>query len=108
MERAFGVLQARWGIIKQPARSWHMENIHTILMACIVLHNMIIKDERGEDHEDFLAQAGPLLTVQRGSMPWADYLAATKDLVNSLNWTGLRNNLVEHLWQKKGEVADIM
>lgn len=60
-----------------------MKNIHTILMAWIVLHNMIIEDERGEDHKDFVEQAGPLLSVQRESMSWADYLAATKELENS-------------------------
>lgn len=65
VERAFGVLQARWGIVKQPARSWHLDRVHTFLMACIVLHNMIIEDEMGEEHarehEDFRVEAGPLV-----------------------------------------------
>lgn len=85
-----------------------MENIHTILRAYVVVHNMIIEDKRAEEHADFLFEAGPLLTVQRGSMPWADYLAATKELESTNRWTDLRHNLVEHLWERKGEVLDVL
>ncbi|CAM6091188.1 unnamed protein product [Calypogeia fissa] len=104
VERAFGVLQARWRIVKQPARSWHLERVHTILMASIILHNMIIEDERGEDHEDFRVEGGPMLVVRRGSMPWKDYLAATIELESHTTHFQLRNDLIEHLWQRRGEV----
>lgn len=71
-------------------------SIYIILMVSIMLHNMIIKDERGEQPEHFLGEAYPLLTVHRGTMPWTDFLAATKALENSASWAGLENNLVEH------------
>jgi hypothetical protein len=41
VERAFGVLQARWKILHSPARLWHQEDLNYIMRACIVLHNMI-------------------------------------------------------------------
>ena len=104
VERAFGVLQARWGIVKLPTRSWHANRVHTTLMACIVLHNMILEDERGEDHEDFRLSAGPLLVVQRGSMPWNDYLIARKELINEDSWHSLRADLIEHLWARKEDL----
>ena len=53
MERAFGVLQARWEIVKNPMRQWDLETISNIMMACIIMHNMIIKDERGLRLEAF-------------------------------------------------------
>ena len=46
VERAFGVLQARWEIVKNPVRQWDLETISNIMMACIIMHNMIIEDER--------------------------------------------------------------
>ena len=46
VERCFGVLQARWGIIRQSNLYWHERTIHDIIYACIILHNMIIEDER--------------------------------------------------------------
>ena len=46
IERAFGVLQARWGILTKPGRVWHRCFLDKILECCVVLHNMIIEDER--------------------------------------------------------------
>ncbi|KAL0790149.1 hypothetical protein Bca101_006395 [Brassica carinata] len=57
VERAFGVLQARFAIIKNPALSWDKVKIGKIMRARIILHNMIVEDERDEstqfDTSDF-------------------------------------------------------
>jgi hypothetical protein len=47
VERAFGVLQKCWAIIHQPARLWERQELADIMYACIILHNMIVEDERG-------------------------------------------------------------
>ena len=53
VERAFGVLQARFAIIKNPALFWDKAKIGKIMRACIILHNMIVEDERdGYTHFD--------------------------------------------------------
>ena len=31
VERAFGVLQSRWVIVREPARFWHIKNLKDIL-----------------------------------------------------------------------------
>ncbi|GJQ94740.1 ALP1-like protein [Tanacetum coccineum] len=46
VERAFGVLQGRWGIIQQPARQYHVNTIRRIMYSCIIMHNMILKDQK--------------------------------------------------------------
>ena len=46
VERAFGVLQARFHIIKNPTLIWDKEKIWNIMRTCIILHNMIVEDER--------------------------------------------------------------
>nr|XP_012575094.1 uncharacterized protein LOC101504036 [Cicer arietinum] len=53
VERAFGVLQSRFAIIRGPARSWHMKILKRTIYACIILHNMIIEDERHTYGGDF-------------------------------------------------------
>jgi hypothetical protein len=53
VERAFGVLQSRFAIIRGPARAWHMETLKYTIYACIILHNMIVEDERHTYGGDF-------------------------------------------------------
>ena len=46
VERAFGVLQARWCILRRPTRLYDRGDLHHIMLACIILHNMIVEDEK--------------------------------------------------------------
>ncbi|XP_024011269.1 uncharacterized protein LOC112086533 [Eutrema salsugineum] len=46
VERAFGVLQAWFAIVKNPALMWDKEKIGKITRTCLILHNMIVEDER--------------------------------------------------------------
>ncbi|XP_047937576.1 uncharacterized protein LOC125185126 [Salvia hispanica] len=48
VERAFGVLQSRWAMVKGPSRMWYIPNIGDIMYACIILHNMIV-ESKGEE-----------------------------------------------------------
>jgi hypothetical protein len=47
IERAFGVLQVRWGVICGPAYECDRQRLSDIMTACIIMHNMIVKAERG-------------------------------------------------------------
>ena len=40
------MLQARFAIVRGPARFFYSETLQDIVKACIILHNMIVKDER--------------------------------------------------------------
>ncbi|XP_057724101.1 uncharacterized protein LOC130940069 [Arachis stenosperma] len=46
VERAFGVLQARFAIIRGPAHFWEKKKLANIMRAYIILHNMIVEDEK--------------------------------------------------------------
>ncbi|RWR92880.1 putative nuclease HARBI1 [Cinnamomum micranthum f. kanehirae] len=48
MERAFGVLQARFSIVRGLARFWDRQTLQHIMKTCIIMHNMIIEDERDQ------------------------------------------------------------
>jgi hypothetical protein len=45
VERAFGVLQARFTIVWGPAHLWDIETLAYIVKACVIMHNMIIENE---------------------------------------------------------------
>uniref|UniRef100_A0A0D3E5J1 No apical meristem-associated C-terminal domain-containing protein n=1 Tax=Brassica oleracea var. oleracea TaxID=109376 RepID=A0A0D3E5J1_BRAOL len=46
VERAFGVLQSRFAIVRNPVKTLNKEKIGKIMRACIMLQNMIVEDER--------------------------------------------------------------
>ena len=46
VKHCFGVLQARFSIIRNPCRQWSMDTISNIMFACFIFHNMILEDER--------------------------------------------------------------
>uniref|UniRef100_A0A0D3D414 Uncharacterized protein n=1 Tax=Brassica oleracea var. oleracea TaxID=109376 RepID=A0A0D3D414_BRAOL len=48
VERAFGVLQTRFPIVKNPALSWDKVKIGKIMRAYIILHSMIVENERDD------------------------------------------------------------
>ncbi|XP_033147435.1 putative nuclease HARBI1 [Brassica rapa] len=113
VERAFGVLQARFAIIKNPALFWDKAKIGNIMRACIILHNMIVEDER---------DGYSLLNVsefQQGEDTGSShvYVDVERDIPSNItNMMGVRSkirdphkhqqlkaDLVEHIWHKFGE-----
>uniref|UniRef100_A0A453NS48 DDE Tnp4 domain-containing protein n=1 Tax=Aegilops tauschii subsp. strangulata TaxID=200361 RepID=A0A453NS48_AEGTS len=46
VERAFGVLQSRFAIVRGPAKGWKRKEIGDVMKACVIMHNMIVEEER--------------------------------------------------------------
>jgi len=46
VECAFGVLQSRFDIVRQPSKLWKQGDVINITQACVILHNMIVEDEK--------------------------------------------------------------
>ncbi|XP_076944613.1 protein ANTAGONIST OF LIKE HETEROCHROMATIN PROTEIN 1-like [Bidens hawaiensis] len=109
VERAFGVLQSRWAIIRGPGRSTSIPVLGDIMHACIILHSMIVEDEghmitdwSREEHE-------PEPPSYNGGAPteFAHYLQRFRSLRSKYTHIALRNNLMEHLWDlKQANVAN--
>jgi hypothetical protein len=71
------------------------------MMACIILHNMVVQDERNGDFEsifDFPMRGG---SMRRG-VPFEELRAGVRDVESVATHFKLRNDLIDHLWALKG------
>ena len=110
VKRAFGVLQARFAIVRGLARFFHLETLQKIMKACIILHNMIVEDERDDnemvdlDYEQIDGVDNPPLQVLReqsdGFMLYIERYGRIRD--REIHFQ-LQLDLIEHLWQLQGE-----
>jgi len=110
VERAFGVLQVRFGIVRGPARSWNEKDLHAIMKACIILHNMIIEDEREVQGLENIYDGAPRdVSISRDRLidfDFESFVARYREVRNEGVHYQLRNDLVEHLWQRYGQIVD--
>ncbi|XP_047942887.1 uncharacterized protein LOC125189678 [Salvia hispanica] len=105
VERAFGVLQARWAIIRCPTRVWHGDDVANIMLACIILHNMIIEDE-GFVAERWAPEASHSVAsapIQMGVPRSNKYLIQRfADIRRSTAHDQLQVDLIEKVWARRG------
>ena len=109
VERAFGVLQSRWAIVRGPARSWYKKNIKDIMYTCIILHNMIVEDE-GEAIIDWVGDVEEAIapTTRGCDESFQAYMQRNTELRDREMHHRLRADLVDHIWNCFGEINNEM
>lgn len=109
VERAFGVLQSRFAIVRGPARFWDKDTLRQIMIACVIMHNMIVEDERDEDEQMQYEYVGQLVRptpreVRNRTPELHDFLQAHNNIRNRETHSQLQEDLVEHLWQRHADM----
>jgi hypothetical protein len=104
VERAFGVLQSHFAIVRGPTRFFQIETLKDIMMACIIFHNMIIEDERHIDeveHDDYEQfNATTLDPVSHApTLEFMDFIRRHRQIRDRETHSQLQYDLMEHLWQ---------
>ncbi|XP_020271677.1 uncharacterized protein LOC109846848 [Asparagus officinalis] len=106
VERAFGVLQSRFAIVRGPARSWDEKILKNIMQACIIMHNMIVEDERNNDYIDFTydaaEEAPTILVSHERTIDLCEFIQNHHRIRDRQTHSQLQLDLVEHLWERNG------
>jgi hypothetical protein len=107
VERAFGVLQTKYAIIKGPTRLWNPHDLKYIVDCFVILHNMGILYERVMEElriEDYEEATLPTLDPNR-NVPEVRHLIQRHRLIQSrLGNEQLKADLIEHVWNKFGSI----
>ncbi|XP_044355668.1 uncharacterized protein [Triticum aestivum] len=112
VERAFGVLQQRFKIVAEPSRLWDQIDICNIMEACVIMHNMILEDEKGVelpfDLNEALGTSTALPpTAINGATPlFTDVIRRDVEIRDRSMHNRLKHDLVEHIWKKFGEATN--
>ncbi|XP_071729396.1 protein ALP1-like [Rutidosis leptorrhynchoides] len=97
IERAFGVLQGRFAMLKTPARTLDFNKIRRQMYACIVLHNMI-QENNGfvitHREERMIARNPPRRLIRN----LRDRNAIVKEIQDRQVHNILEADLTEHVW----------
>ena len=83
IERAFGVLQSRFAIVGGPARFWDKRTLKNIMTCCVILHNMILEDERGMNLELFYDNVGSRVKPARDPNHIRTFIQTNKEIENA-------------------------
>ncbi|XP_028075495.1 uncharacterized protein LOC114277752 [Camellia sinensis] len=109
VERAFGVLQARFAIVRRPACFWNTKMLKYIMKACIILHNMIIEDERDDNgvkdfNYDQIDDSPHVTVLQERTIELMEFIQCHHNIRDRQTHSHLQSDLVEQLWQLHSEL----
>lgn len=104
VERFFGVFRSKFRIIQNPGRLWSHQDMNTIIKACIILHNMIVENERGmrSDDNEFEEANDPPVVINRNVPAVSELMNVYKKIQDKGTSRQLQQDLVEHHWMLKG------
>ena len=108
VERAFSVLQARFTIMRGPARPFDQTEIGIIMIACVILYNMVVEDER-YNYElafdyDVVEGTVPQSTANHDHHPcYETYFRRSCEIRNSATHAALQADLVEEIWKRNSD-----
>ncbi|CAN6351784.1 unnamed protein product [Urochloa humidicola] len=104
IERAFGVLQARWAVIRGPAYGWDREQLSDIMTACIIMHNMIVEDENSDAINTNFLNIGTQVVPRNGDVQERSAFVAAHKLRDRDLHIQLQKDLIEHNWMRYGSI----
>ena len=71
------------------------------MLACIIMHNMIVEDEHGLELEHIYERHLEHRHMQR-EFTYSNIAARTREIEDVSSRFTLRNDLIDHLWLRKG------
>ncbi len=82
-----------------------MATIKSIIIGCVILQNLIIEDESNCNLKH-LFNVGSNVSHLKQGLSFEDYYQGTTVIENVATHNNLKNDLVEHLWARKGNNAN--
>jgi hypothetical protein len=99
----FDLLKKMFNILAISDRSYSQRTLNLIMRAYIILHNMIIDDERDGDYDDnyhSVTSVVALAVTYETPTSLTIILQNETHLTSGLMFLNLQSDLIEHVWTK--------
>lgn len=94
IERAFGIMKMRWGILRSPSY-YPVKVQNRLIMACFMIHNFIRKEMIHDPIEDLIDELGEEFANEDDDLV-DDYVDVVE---NTALWNQFRDDLALNMWQ---------
>ena len=95
------MLQARLAIVRGPTCFWHHKTLKDIMKACIILHNMIVEDERHLKIFDYSYDAFDVIvnisTLHEHIVELLEFVQCHRHIRDRDVHSQLQQDLIEHI-----------
>ena len=93
---SIAILQAQFAIVRGPTRFRDQDMFWYIMTACVIMHNMIIKNERGQDldYTNYELMGHPV-QVRRRAERVARFVASYNGIRRNEKYDDLQKDLIE-------------
>lgn len=91
-------------MLQTPSRLFKDKDLHAIMEACIILHNMIVEDERGLDLPLSYKPHSSPPPSSRQNVSFGEFVAKFFEIRDADTHDQLQSDLIEHLWQRRGDM----
>ncbi|XP_026453707.1 uncharacterized protein LOC113355136 [Papaver somniferum] len=96
IERAFGGLKGKFGIILKPCCYYKKLDMKSIMMGCLIMHNMCVEMEYRNEVWRMISGQEPQPPIQ------GNIRLPPQVLYNPARWAELREELTTHIWLRHG------
>ena len=99
MERAFGVLNASFAVVRGPAKIWDPEMLWEMMTVCVIMQKFIVEDESEELRHDtkFEHMGDPIKLPEKNLTTSEEFIQMQQQISHRATHEQLPNGLVEHL-----------
>ena len=109
IERAFGSLQSKWHILTSPVRFWYEDDIQSVVLCCVILHNMMVEEGESEISINPTPAVPSLPAHQIVPATLANSFDSRRSLANNLLservHRDLTSALIKFMWAQRGSNA---
>ncbi|XP_051126415.1 uncharacterized protein LOC127248225 [Andrographis paniculata] len=106
IERAFGVLQQKWRVLRVPARLEQLKDLLLVMTTCIILYNMVVEDERGQNLPEWVPTNNEDQSAVYSSQSVEEvrmlYRVRMGRLCNTSTNAKLQEDLINYQWMLSG------